>query len=329
MGSGINVFPATSDGSSPVPDYLMHDRNLYSGSTNSIASTEPYGRDSSTDVDQPDCSRMKNTNVELETDAKANPLVEDSSHPNIDSLTVNFSVAKDVENMSQNIGMELPSSTIDPLGNFSVKNNLTEPPEKLRNKSKSNVASKFAVQKRDPSEDGASNKNPRKKIEIPILEKSCEKRRKHFGADGDVVAVQGTQPENETAIDVIFSWCDSPHAIYVRTVDMQDGFRELREQMQKYYTNVELPNVRNFEVGFRCAVFTDLTWWRAEVTCLDNYPECEVRLVDTGYLRHVNAQEIRPLTPEFDSYRRLTMKCSLEGVYPPPSGIWEEATISL
>ncbi len=155
-----------------------------------------------------------------------------------------------------------------------------------------------------------------------------EKYDGNSGADADVVSTQGTQANfNETASVVFFSWCDSPDALYFRTSEMRDLFRTMKSEMQTYYkcASKKPRKELNFEVGFHCAVYTDTKWWRAEVTCMDNYPECDVLLVDTGYQRTVQVQDIYPLAPHFDEHPRLTRQCSLFGVYPPDGSVWDDS----
>lgn len=145
------------------------------------------------------------------------------------------------------------------------------------------------------------------------------------GCEDDIVAAQGAQLDGETGIDVIFSWCDNPHGIYVRTCEMRDQLRELRNRMQKHYKNAKLNKAINFDVGFVCAVYTDTKWYRVEVVGMDNYPECDVYLIDTGYQRKIHANDIYQLEPEFEEFPRLTMQCSLFGLNPPYNGNWEES----
>jgi hypothetical protein len=86
--------------------------------------------------------------------------------------------------------------------------------------------------------------------------------------------------------------------------------------------------LRNFDIGVRCAVKDDRSWWRAEVVCMDNFPKCNVTFVDTGYERTVDRSQLYPLESEFDKIKRLMLKCSLVGVYPTTSdGKWNDETV--
>lgn len=133
----------------------------------------------------------------------------------------------------------------------------------------------------------------------------------------DTGIFHGTRPiPNETAILGRFSWAQSPDAMYFRTKEMSTKWIKLRSDMKAYYTGSEPPKNLNFDVGYKCAVFTDNVWVRAEVTCIDNFPKCVVLLADTWYECDVDCKFIRPLAPEFDIYPRLMFKCSLFGIYP-------------
>ncbi|KAI9557591.1 hypothetical protein GHT06_017419 [Daphnia sinensis] len=144
----------------------------------------------------------------------------------------------------------------------------------------------------------------------------------------DLVGTLGTQPESETSVTVSYVWMDSPDAIYFRTADMQTQYEELRYKMKQHYRNIELKEKTEFEVGFRCAVNEHRSWWRAEVVCMDDYPNCEVLFVDTGYHRTVRAKQIYELETGFDEIKRLVLKCSLYGVYSgTANGIWKENCI--
>ena len=135
--------------------------------------------------------------------------------------------------------------------------------------------------------------------------------------DSDIVGTQGTQPDSETSIKVSFVWIDSPEAIFFRTAEMQSQFEDIRYQMKRHYGKYRQKHPKwNFDVGARCAVEDNRSWWRAEVVCMDNFPVCNVSFVDTGYQRAVKAKHIYPLEPEFDEIKRLMLMCSLFGVYP-------------
>ena len=161
-----------------------------------------------------------------------------------------------------------------------------------------------------------------------LLDEKCYE---DFGAGADVVAVQGTQPRpDETAVVVSFSWCKSLDAIYFRTSEMQRKLKKLENEMKEHYTNAT-NNTPKFDIGYRCAVFADMQWWRAEVICVDSSPggSCEVSLVDTGYQLTVEGKNIYPLDPIFDEYPRLIMNCSLVGVYPPGAAGWDNSVSNL
>lgn len=177
-----------------------------------------------------------------------------------------------------------------------------------------------------PNHDNTVSTKSRHGLSRNVMEKSTETKSKAESVS-DSVALQGAQSQNEEVMEVFFSWCDSPHAIFVRTDEMKNDFRLCRNQMQTYYATANLAKLKasNFEVGFLGAVFTDSKWWRAEVICMDEYPKCDVCLVDTGYQRKVMAQDIFKLATEFEGYKRLSLKCSLQGIFPPPSGIWDAA----
>jgi hypothetical protein len=155
--------------------------------------------------------------------------------------------------------------------------------------------------------------------------------------DANIMSTQGTQPDCETSINVSFVWIDSPDAIFFRTADMQSQFQDLRSNMKKLYRPDEAlrPYRRKkrskgvFEVGFRCAVKADRSWWRAEVVCVEDFPSCKVNFVDTGYQRTVDARDIYPLRNEFDEIKRLILMCSLCGVYSGTSDEkWKNETIN-
>ena len=150
-----------------------------------------------------------------------------------------------------------------------------------------------------------------------------------FITDSEIVGTQGTQPDSETSITVSFVWIDSPEAIFFRTADMQRQFEELRYQMMRYYDKGSKRPKRNSYVGVRCAVKDDRSWWRAEVVCIDDFPKCNVTFVDTGYERTVDRTQIYPLESEFDTIKRLMLKCSLVGVYPTTSdGLLNDETVN-
>ncbi|XP_057366887.1 uncharacterized protein LOC130687728 [Daphnia carinata] len=158
-------------------------------------------------------------------------------------------------------------------------------------------------------------------------EKSDDKCSKN-NCQTDLVGTLGTQPESETSVTVSYVWMDSPDAIYFRTIDMQTQYEELRYKMKQHYQNIELRGKTKFEVGFRCAVYEDHSWWRAEVICMDKYPKCDVLFVDTGYHRRVRAKQIYELEPGFDEIKRLVLKCSLYGIFSgTANGTWKENCI--
>lgn len=146
--------------------------------------------------------------------------------------------------------------------------------------------------------------------------------------DADVMSTQGTQPDCETSIKVSFVWIDSPDAIFFRTADMQSQFQDLRYNLKKHYGRKKRSQ-GDFDVGFRCVVNADRSWWRAEVVCVENFPSCKVSLVDTGYQRTVNARDIYPLINEFDEIKRLILMCSLCDVFSGTSDEkWKDETIN-
>jgi len=150
-----------------------------------------------------------------------------------------------------------------------------------------------------------------------------------FNNDADIVNTQGTQPYCETSIIVSFLWIDSPDAVFFRTASMQRQFEDLRYKMKKHYEQDNKRSKRNFDVGVRCAVRADRSWWRAEVVCMDNFPLCSVSFVDTGYQRSVNVKNIYPLETVFDEIKRLVLTCSLCEVYPGTRDEkWKDETIS-
>ena len=184
----------------------------------------------------------------------------------------------------------------------------------------------YVSRKTSRTEDAAHvvRDQPSKRDVGQLLDGKCYE---DFGAGADVVAVQGTQPRpDETAVVVSFSWCKSLDAIYFRTSEMQRKLKKLENEMKEHYTNAT-NNTPKFDIGYRCAVFADMQWWRAEVICVDSSPggSCEVSLVDTGYQLTVEGKNIYPLDPIFDEYPRLIMNCSLVGVYPPGAAGWDNS----
>ena len=148
-----------------------------------------------------------------------------------------------------------------------------------------------------------------------------------FNTDSEIVGTQGTQPDSETSITVSFVWIESPEAIFFRTADMQSQFEELRYEMMKRKERKKRI-LRNFDIGVRCAVKDDRSWWRAEVVCMEDSSKCNVTFVDTGYERTVDRSQLYPLESEFDKIKRLMLKCSLVGVYPTTSdGQWNDETV--
>ena len=144
--------------------------------------------------------------------------------------------------------------------------------------------------------------------------------------------VQGAQARrNETATDVFFSSCDSPDAIYLRTPEMQRKFKTLKNEMAMHYAckNFKPKTVLQFEVGFRCAVFAENQWWRAEVTCKNLFSLCGIYLLDDGRLPTIHARSIYPLDPKFNEYPRLTMRCCLDGVQPLNTDGWDDSVKDL
>lgn len=175
-----------------------------------------------------------------------------------------------------------------------------------------NVSSPSADQQKEKVATNATN----------IVRGTCSK------ADSDIVGIVGTQPESETSITVSYVWMDSPDAIYFRTADMKAQYEEVRYKMRQHYQNKKQKEKITFEVGFRCAVYEDCSFWRAEVVCMDDYPKCRVLFVDTGYQRRVRANNIYALEPSFDEIKRLVLKCSLYGVFcGTVNGIWKRDCI--
>lgn len=142
-----------------------------------------------------------------------------------------------------------------------------------------------------------------------------------------VVAFRGTQPyPDEISIPVRFVWCDSPHAIYFRTYEQRTQFDKLQIKLRNCLEGTKPIPIRKknkIEVGFKCAVYCDFDWWRAEVVDVEQFPDCSVLLVDKGYKRKVDLGDIYRLPPDLECYPRMILCCSLFGVYPPSGSTWD------
>ena len=130
---------------------------------------------------------------------------------------------------------------------------------------------------------------------------------------------------------VFFVSCESPDVIYLRTTEMKNKLETLKNEMAMHYntaTNNPKPKFE-FNVGDRCAVLIRNRWWRAEVTCNAFSPDYGVHLLDLERLQTIKAKHMYPLEPKFDEYPPLTMRCSLDGVFPLSSAEWNYSVSDL
>ncbi len=179
-------------------------------------------------------------------------------------------------------------------------------------------------------------------------------RKDHFEIRERLLAVQGsTQPihlpikaevelldirRNDeeklmTLLAVSFFECQSPESIIFHTECFQETFVRIQNELNNIYSNRSSccdEEPINFDVGFRCAVFCQNTWYRAEVVDVDSYPEIVVSLLDTGFTLFVNASKVRRLPDLLCNIPRMVLRCSLSGLYSPCGmGCWDESTIDL
>ena len=68
---------------------------------------------------------------------------------------------------------------------------------------------------------------------------------------------------------------------------MAKDYEEMRYEMRNYSTKFSKCPEKDFDVGYRCAVYDGGSWWRAEVLCLDNFPTCGVLFIDMSYLCNI------------------------------------------
>ena len=132
---------------------------------------------------------------------------------------------------------------------------------------------------------------------------------------------------------VSFFECQSPESIIFHTECFKEKFIRIQNELNNSYFNRSSfcdEEAINFDVGFRCAVFCQSSWYRAEVVDVESYPKIAVSLLDTGFTLYVDVSMIRRLPDLLSRIPRTVLRCSLSGLYSPCGmGCWDESTIDL
>jgi len=131
-------------------------------------------------------------------------------------------------------------------------------------------------------------------------------------------------------LSVTFVECQSPDSVSFRTPRLEKEFIRIQNELNNFNFKLDEEEPINFDVGFVCAIECHNIWYRAEVVDVESYPEIVLSLLDTGLTLYANANEIRRLPEKLARIPRTVIRCSLSGLFTPPTmGYWDKSITDL